>query len=79
MGFFSRHRKAFKSVIASFGMLFGLLAGVSVTTNVGYAETSGSLDSPLNEYLGLSVKNGTAASSDWLYSVSYTHLTLPTN
>lgn len=27
MGFFSRHRKAFKSVIASFGMLFGLLAG----------------------------------------------------
>ena len=68
MGFFSRHRKAFKSVIASFGMLFGLLAGVSVTTNVAYAGTSGSLDSPLNEYLGLSVKNGTAASSDWLYS-----------
>lgn len=27
MGFFSQHRKAFKSVIASFGMLFGLLAG----------------------------------------------------
>lgn len=27
MGFFSRHRKAFKSVIASFSMLFGLLAG----------------------------------------------------
>ena len=27
MGFFSRHRKAFKSVIASFGVLFGLLAG----------------------------------------------------
>lgn len=27
MGFFSRHRKAFRSVIASFGMLFGLLAG----------------------------------------------------
>ena len=27
MGFFSRHRKAFKSVIASFGMLFGLLTG----------------------------------------------------
>lgn len=44
MGFFSRHRKAFRSVIASFGMLFGLLAGVSVTTNVGYAKTSGSLN-----------------------------------
>lgn len=27
MGFFARHRKAFRSVIASFGMLFGLLAG----------------------------------------------------
>ena len=27
MGFFSRHRKAFRSVIASFGMLFGLLTG----------------------------------------------------
>ncbi len=27
MGFFSRHRKAFKSVIASFGILLGLLAG----------------------------------------------------
>lgn len=27
MGFFSRHRKAFRSVIASFGILFGLLAG----------------------------------------------------
>ena len=27
MGFFSRHRKTFKSVIASFGILLGLLAG----------------------------------------------------
>lgn len=27
MGFFSRHRKAFRSVIASFGILFGLLVG----------------------------------------------------
>lgn len=27
MGFFARHRKAFRSVIASFGMLFGLLVG----------------------------------------------------
>lgn len=44
MGFFSRHRKAFKSVIASFGMLFGLLAGVSVTANVAYAGTSGTLN-----------------------------------
>lgn len=44
MGFFSRHRKAFKSVIASFGMLFGLLAGVSVTANVGYARIDGSLN-----------------------------------
>ncbi len=68
MGFFSRHRKAFRSVIASFGMLFGLLAGVSVTANVGYAGTSGSLDSPLNEYLGLSVRDGATANSDWVYS-----------
>lgn len=43
MGFFSRHRKAFRSVIASFGMLFGLLAGVSVTANVGYAALNSSL------------------------------------
>ena len=44
MGFFSRHRKAFRSVIASFGMLFGLLAGVSVTANVAYAGIAGSLN-----------------------------------
>lgn len=31
MGFFSRRRKAFKSVIASFGMLFGLLVGCGVS------------------------------------------------
>lgn len=68
MGFFSRHRKAFRSVIASFGMLFGLLAGVSVTANVAYAGASGSLDSPLNEYLGLNVRNGATANSDWIYS-----------
>lgn len=68
MGFFSRHRKAFRSVIASFGMLFGLLAGVSVTANVGYAGVSGSLDSPLSEYLGLTVKDGPTADSTWAYS-----------
>ncbi|MDY5298674.1 MAG: hypothetical protein SPH43_03415, partial [Candidatus Enteromonas sp.] len=44
MGFFARHRKAFRSVIASFGMLFGLLAGVSVTANVAYAGIDGSLN-----------------------------------
>lgn len=52
MGFFSRHRKAFRSVIASFGMLFGLLAGVSVTANVGYA----GLNSSLSQLLELSEK-----------------------
>lgn len=51
MGFFSRHRKAFRSVIASFGMLFGLLAGVSVTTNVAYAGISGSLNDSLTSLL----------------------------
>lgn len=55
MGFFSRHRKAFKSVIASFGMLFGLLAGVSVTANVGYAE----LNNSLTQLLNVSTKGGT--------------------
>ena len=51
MGFFSRHRKAFRSVIASFGMLFGLLAGVSVTANVAYAGISGSLNDSLTSLL----------------------------
>lgn len=40
MGFFSRHRKAFRSVIASFGMLFGLLAGVSLLTEVADAASA---------------------------------------
>lgn len=51
MGFFSRHRKAFRSVIASFGMLFGLLAGVSVTATVAYAGISGSLNDSLKSLL----------------------------
>ena len=57
MGFFSRHRKAFKSVIASFGMLFGLLAGVSVTANVAYAGISGYLNDSLTSLLTVTATN----------------------
>lgn len=64
MGFFSRHRKAFKSVIASFGMLFGLLAGVSVTTNVAYANFSGSLNGDLSSLITISEKSGFTVSKD---------------
>ncbi len=69
MGFFSRHRKAFKSVIASFGMLFGLLAGVSVATNVGYASLSGSLNSGLSSLISISEKSGIGLSKDATWMV----------
>ena len=69
MGFFSRHRKAFRSVIASFGMLFGLLAGVSVTANVGYASFSGSLNSDLSSLINVSEKTGFAVPKDVTWTV----------
>lgn len=64
MGFFSRHRKAFRSVIASFGMLFGLLAGVSVTTNVAYAgQPSGTLNDSLASLL--EITTGLIDAGEW--------------
>ena len=69
MGFFSRHRKAFRSVIASFGMLFGLLAGVSVTTKVGYASFSGSLNGGLSSLISVSEKSGFAVPKDATWMV----------
>ena len=69
MGFFSRHRKAFKSVIASFGMLFGLLAGVSVTANVGYASFSGELNGNLSSFINVSEKSGLGVSKDVTWTV----------
>ncbi len=61
MGFFSRHRKAFKSVIASFGMLFGLLTGVSLLTEVADAASA-----PDNQICnGLSISYDEDAYGGW--------------
>lgn len=61
MGFFARHRKAFRSVIASFGMLFGLLAGVSLLTEVADAASA-----PDNQICnGLSISYDENAHGGW--------------
>ena len=65
MGFFSRHHKAFRSVIASFGMLFGLLAGcasnpIDNTPTASVAKETSILDIFIKEQYLTSENNHTA-------------------